>query len=55
MPDTAITELEMQGRLRETLPTYMVPSKVHFVSSMPLLENTKINKRELSARFGYIP
>jgi non-ribosomal peptide synthetase component F len=53
-PDKAITELEMQARLRETLPTYMVPSKVHFVSSMPLLENTKINKRELSARFGYI-
>ncbi|GFH35497.1 amino acid adenylation domain-containing protein [Streptomyces pacificus] len=53
MPHTDMTELEMQGRLRETLPMYMVPAKVHFVSSMPLLENTKINKRELSARFGY--
>lgn len=52
-PEKAITELEMQGRLLEMLPTYMVPSKVHFLSSMPLLENTKINKRELSARFGY--
>jgi D-alanine--poly(phosphoribitol) ligase subunit 1 len=52
-PPKAMTELEMQDRLRETLPAYMVPSKVHFVSSMPLLENTKINKRELSARFGY--
>ncbi|MEV0735394.1 AMP-binding protein [Streptomyces sp. NPDC050549] len=52
-PDKAMTELEMQGQLREVLPAYMVPSKVHFVSSMPLLENTKINKRELSARFGY--
>ncbi len=52
-PEKAMTELEMQGQLRENLPAYMVPSKVHFVSSMPLLENTKINKRELSARFGY--
>lgn len=52
-PRQAMTELEMQGRLRESLPAYMVPAKVHFVSSMPLLENTKINKRELSARFGY--
>jgi amino acid adenylation domain-containing protein len=52
-PNKAMTEREMQGRLRETLPAYMVPSKVHFVSSMPLLENTKINKKELSARFGY--
>lgn len=54
-PDRAMTEQDMQGRLQETLPAYMVPSKVHFVSSMPLLENTKINKRELSARFGYTP
>ncbi|MFJ8111565.1 amino acid adenylation domain-containing protein [Streptomyces sp. NPDC096132] len=53
MPHKAMTELEMRGHLREMLPAYMVPSKVHFVSSMPLLENTKINKRELSARFGY--
>ncbi|MEU3096928.1 amino acid adenylation domain-containing protein [Streptomyces sp. NPDC006967] len=53
MPHKSMTELEMQGRLRETLPAYMVPSKVHFVSSMPLLENTKVNKRELSVRFGY--
>ncbi|MEH0575116.1 amino acid adenylation domain-containing protein [Streptomyces sp. B21-108] len=52
-PYKAMTEQEMQGHLRERLPAYMVPSKVHFVSSMPLLENTKINKRELSARFGY--
>ncbi|MBT2675045.1 amino acid adenylation domain-containing protein [Streptomyces sp. ISL-14] len=52
-PHKAMTELEMQGCLREILPAYMVPSKVHFVFSMPLLENTKINKRELSARFGY--
>ena len=52
-PHKAMTEQEMKGHLRETLPAYMVPSKVHFVSSMPLLENTKINKRELSARFGY--
>lgn len=48
-----MTEQEMQGLLRERLPAYMAPSMVHFVSSMPLLENTKINKRELSARFGY--
>jgi len=54
-PEEGITELELQGRLRETLPTYMVPSKVHFVSSMPLLENTKINTSELLARFGYSP
>ncbi|MBT2410991.1 AMP-binding protein [Streptomyces sp. ISL-12] len=52
-PAEAMTEQEMLGRLRETLPSYMVPSAVHFVPSMPLLDNTKINKRELSARFGY--
>ncbi|WP_445396204.1 amino acid adenylation domain-containing protein [Streptomyces sp. LE64] len=52
-PAEVITEREARERLRETLPAYMVPAKVHFVSSMPLLENTKINKRELSARFGY--
>ncbi|MEU0336060.1 AMP-binding protein [Streptomyces sp. NPDC006193] len=52
-PRKAMTEQEMLGRLRETLPAYMVPSTVHFVSSMPLLDNTKIDRRELSARFGY--
>ncbi|MGP2440744.1 amino acid adenylation domain-containing protein [Streptomyces sp. JW3] len=52
-PPKAMTEQEMLGRLRETLPSYLVPSAVHFVPSMPLLDNTKINKRELSARFGY--
>lgn len=52
-PDEAMTEADMKGRLGKLLPAYMVPAKVHFVSAMPLLENTKINKRELSARFGY--
>ncbi|MEV5126099.1 amino acid adenylation domain-containing protein [Streptomyces decoyicus] len=52
-PGTAMTEQDMQSGIRALLPAYMVPSKVHFVSSMPLLENTKINKRELSALFGY--
>ncbi|MEU8433263.1 AMP-binding protein [Streptomyces sp. NPDC029216] len=52
-PEGALTEPEMKERLRETLPSYMVPSKVHFLTAMPLLENTKIDKRELKARFGY--
>ncbi|SDC07644.1 amino acid adenylation domain-containing protein [Actinokineospora iranica] len=52
-PGADITEAEMRGRLSELLPAYMLPAKVHFVSTMPLLDNTKINKRELSARFGY--
>ncbi|MFE6384066.1 AMP-binding protein [Streptomyces roseolus] len=52
-PETVGTETEMCGRLRAILPSYMVPAAVHFVSDMPLLENTKIDKRRLSARFGY--
>ncbi|WP_309050536.1 AMP-binding protein [Streptomyces sp.] len=52
-PDTVGSEAEMRGRLRATLPSYMVPAAVHFVTAMPLLENTKIDKRQLSARFGY--
>jgi D-alanine--poly(phosphoribitol) ligase subunit 1 len=31
----------------------MAPARVHFVPELPLLENTKIDKRALSARFGY--
>ncbi|MEU3370373.1 amino acid adenylation domain-containing protein [Streptomyces sp. NPDC006660] len=53
-PDVAMTEQDMRSRLGKLLPAYMVPAKVHFVSAMPLMENTKINKRELSARFGYV-
>ncbi|MDG4818810.1 AMP-binding protein [Micromonospora sp. WMMD956] len=54
-PEEGVTELELQGRLRELLPIYMVPTRVHFVSALPLLENTKIDKLQLSARFGYSP
>ncbi|MEV4844443.1 amino acid adenylation domain-containing protein [Micromonospora matsumotoense] len=52
-PAGGMTEMELQGHLRETLPHHLVPTRVHFVSSMPLLENTKIDRRELWARFGY--
>ncbi|MEU9864917.1 AMP-binding protein [Streptomyces sp. NPDC047971] len=52
-PETVASEAEMRSRLRATLPSYMVPAAVHFVSAMPLLDNTKIDKRRLSAHFGY--
>lgn len=50
---TTTTESQMRSGLQKALPAYMVPSKVHFVAAMPLLANTKIDKRALLTLFGY--
>ncbi|EST35470.1 AMP-binding protein [Streptomyces roseochromogenus] len=52
-PAPAVNEQNLHTRLKETLPAYMVPARVHVVPEMPLLDNTKINKRALAERFGY--
>ncbi|WP_265565550.1 AMP-binding protein [Streptomyces hygroscopicus] len=52
-PAPGLTETELHVRLRETLPAYMVPARVHVVPEMPLLDNTKIDKRALAERYGY--
>ncbi|WP_051871930.1 amino acid adenylation domain-containing protein [Streptomyces sclerotialus] len=49
----ALTPQTVTDRLRERLPAYMVPSRVHFVEEFPLLDNTKIDKKEVSRAHGY--
>ncbi|MET9381983.1 amino acid adenylation domain-containing protein [Streptomyces sp. NPDC002928] len=48
-----LTPQLVTDRLRERLPAYMVPSRIHFVEEFPLLDNTKINKKEVSRAHGY--
>ncbi|MFD7659149.1 AMP-binding protein [Actinosynnema sp. NPDC059797] len=52
-PPAGMDEAQLRDRLRRELPAYMAPARVHFVPELPLLENTKIDKRALFARFGY--
>ena len=42
-----VGEAHILSRCRQTLPDYMVPRKIHFVSAMPLNANGKINRRKL--------
>ena len=41
--DTAV----LQGRLGETLPEYMVPPVLHWQESLPLTDNSKVDKKAL--------
>jgi amino acid adenylation domain-containing protein len=46
-------EFALRSALAQTLPAYMVPSRIHLVESFPLLENTKIDRRRLTEAHGY--
>ncbi|MFG1604773.1 AMP-binding protein [Actinoplanes sp. NPDC049265] len=49
----AVNDAEFRARLAAVLPAYMMPSHIHFVDTIPLLDNTKVDRRALAARFGY--
>ncbi|MCA1566203.1 MAG: condensation domain-containing protein, partial [Acidobacteria bacterium] len=44
-----VSPAALQRRLRETLPDYMVPSSIVLLEKMPLLTNSKIDRRALPA------
>jgi D-alanine--poly(phosphoribitol) ligase subunit 1 len=55
-PEPSFPELTEQGlktSLRKILPGYMMPACTHLVPAIPLLDNTKIDKRALAESFGY--
>lgn len=43
---------ELFDSLRQTLPQYMVPNKVHHAEGMPLTKNGKIDRRALEGKVG---
>jgi D-alanine--poly(phosphoribitol) ligase subunit 1 len=44
--------LERRGQIKDRLPSYMVPSAVHFVDSLPLNANGKVNRKQLLTLLG---
>ena len=40
---------ELRGRLKATLPDYMVPARILFLDTLPLTENGKVDRHALSA------
>jgi D-alanine--poly(phosphoribitol) ligase subunit 1 len=52
-PAGDLTDRQFRERLSGTLPAYMMPASIHFVDTFPLLDNTKVDRRALAARFGY--
>jgi amino acid adenylation domain-containing protein len=46
-------EIELRKRLSVALPTYLMPAGIHLVDAIPLLDNTKVDRRALTGRFGY--
>ncbi|WP_405181027.1 AMP-binding protein [Nocardia sp. NBC_01377] len=48
-----LTEAGLHARLREHLPAYMIPARVHILTDMPLLDNTKIDKKRLTEQYGF--
>jgi len=52
-PAGELTDRQFRERLSGTLPAYMMPASIHFVEALPLLDNTKVDRRALAARFGY--
>ncbi|MFJ8546572.1 AMP-binding protein [Streptomyces sp. NPDC093586] len=51
--EAGFTEERLRAELKETLPAYMVPARTHVVPRIPLLDNTKIDKKALAAQYGY--
>ena len=39
--------------LRQEVPTYMIPNKIHVIPSMPLNSNGKVDRNALRARWGW--
>ncbi len=41
-------DAELRAQIKEKLPTYMIPSAIHRVDSLPLNANGKVNRKELT-------
>jgi acyl-coenzyme A synthetase/AMP-(fatty) acid ligase len=46
--DPALTAAGLRDRLAESLPGYMIPAEWHRLDSLPLNENSKVDKRRLA-------
>jgi acyl-CoA synthetase (AMP-forming)/AMP-acid ligase II len=46
----ALSDVQIIERLRETLPAYMIPSRLMFVDEFPLNQSGKIDKKALAGR-----
>jgi acyl-CoA synthetase (AMP-forming)/AMP-acid ligase II len=45
--ESTAEDVELRAQIKEKLPTYMVPSAIHRLDSLPLNANGKVNRREL--------
>jgi len=41
-------DLSLKAVIKKRLPSYMVPSKIHHIDSIPLNDNGKVNRKELA-------
>jgi len=46
---TGIDDPDVKSRIKSRLPSYMVPSTIHRMESLPLNANGKVNRKELVA------
>ncbi|MBQ9006743.1 MAG: D-alanine--poly(phosphoribitol) ligase, partial [Atopobiaceae bacterium] len=42
-----LDKTDLSTQLKETLPQYMVPNRIHQIDSMPLTKNGKVDRRAL--------
>jgi D-alanine--poly(phosphoribitol) ligase subunit 1 len=52
-PSPHRTETDVRAALSEVLPGYMVPASVHFVDTIPLLGNAKVDRKRLAEQCGF--
>ena len=45
--DTAAAILRMKEKLREYLPSYMIPKKIIFLNQLPMNQNGKVDRKQL--------
>jgi len=51
-PGAELRIAELRGRMRETLPEYMVPSALEFLDALPLTPNGKVDRSAFPAPAG---
>lgn len=50
LPAAELSEQDIRARLARRLPGYLVPGRAHRVDDLPVLEDRKVDRKELAAR-----
>jgi amino acid adenylation domain-containing protein len=53
-PKSGVTPADVRAELERRLPGYLVPGYVHQIDRLPVLEDRKVNRRELAEMFARV-